>query len=79
LLEDAGPPHASAGPRAGGRLRRSVDASELDRLDWFSFVCVACGQETYVAREAVQAVTEFATMCSWLFGDPPVCSFCREL
>ena len=47
-----------------------------DQFDWFTFHCASCGQETFVGREPVQSVTEFKVMCEWLFGDPPICSFC---
>jgi len=49
---------------------------ELDALDWFTFICSSCGQETFVGREPTQAVEDFACMVEWLYGDPPVCTDC---
>ena len=46
-------------------------------FDWYTFICSACGTETYISRELHQSVPEFVEMCSWLFGRPPVCGACQ--
>lgn len=61
---------AEAYPRCAERF------PELDALDWYSFHCAGCGQETFVGRQAEQSPADFAEMCSWLYGDPPLCSYC---
>lgn len=48
----------------------------LGELDWFSFVCATCAEETFVGREPHQSVEDFALMLDWLYGSPPVCSEC---
>lgn len=62
-----------------GRLAAPVGrptASVLDQLDWFTFHCSACGEETFVGRSHDQSVDDFWLMCEWLYGDPPICSPC---
>ena len=51
----------------------------LEEYDWFTFNCTGCGEETFVGREPEQSVSEFKTMCDWLYGSPPVCSFCLSM
>jgi hypothetical protein len=73
-------------PRESGRAATRPDpaaqrasltgAGCLDALDWFTFVCEGCGQETFVGRELSQSLEDFAQMCDWLYGDPPVCTVC---
>jgi hypothetical protein len=46
-------------------------------FDWYTFVCAACGEERHVGRDPEQPIEDFALMCQWLYGDPPVCSSCR--
>jgi len=50
----------------------------LDRLDWYSFACAGCGERIYVGRASDQTVLEFAQLCYWLYGEPPVCRICQE-
>lgn len=47
-------------------------------FDWFTFHCNGCGTETYVGREPSQSIEDFALMCEWLYGTPPICSTCRD-
>jgi len=54
----------------------AVPGDLVGLYDWHTFFCTGCGQETSVGREPRQSVEDFALMCSWLYGDPPVCSTC---
>jgi hypothetical protein len=60
--------------RVQGHVR---EFAKLDQLDWRSFVCAWCGEQTFVGREPHQTLLEFAAMSVLLFGDPPVCSRCQ--
>ncbi|MGO9762517.1 MAG: hypothetical protein ACLP1Q_14775 [Solirubrobacteraceae bacterium] len=59
-----------------GRREAAAGTSALDQFDWYAFVCVGCGEETFVGRQSGQSVEEFARTMSWLYGDPPICSCC---
>ena len=81
-------PRDRSNPEGGhrGELEAGFSGALLDRLrsdppwasafDWHTFYCVGCGQHTAVGREPWQSVADFAQMCEWLFGDPPICSAC---
>jgi len=65
-----------------GSLRRSSQGPPdapfwADAFDWYTFRCVACGEETYVGREPAQTVEDFALVCDWLYGVLPVCTSCK--
>lgn len=75
-----------ATPRsAPKRSVRGLDAArgpitglhELDQhFDWYSFVCLGCGEETFVGRDPEQSVVDFGMMMDWLYGERPVCTSC---
>ena len=50
----------------------------LEELDWFSFVCAYCGETTNVGKEPTQTTAEFVAMCEWVYGDPPLCTYCAR-
>ncbi len=61
------------------RVAHELPASEwADAFDWYSFICASCASETHISRELSQTLEDFALMCSWLYGDPPVCSYCAQ-
>lgn len=47
-------------------------------FDWRTFVCSACGETISVGRSPEQSLEDFWVMCELIFGDPPVCSPCRQ-
>lgn len=47
-----------------------------DELEWWTFICTSCADETYVGKEPWQSVEDFAAMLYMLHGDPPVCTAC---
>jgi hypothetical protein len=49
-----------------------------DQIDWWMFVCVACGEETFVGQTPDQTLEEFGRTSWILYGDPPVCSSCQQ-
>jgi hypothetical protein len=53
-------------------------AAALDQLDWQTFICVACGEETFIGRQRGQSLADFRQLVEWLYGDPPVCSVCSH-
>jgi hypothetical protein len=59
-------------------VARPERARELDQLDWWTFVCVGCGETIWVGHDSDQDVVQFASMCRTLYGDPPVCTECQR-
>lgn len=49
-----------------------------DDIDWWMFVCVACGEETFVGECAGQDLEDFGGAMLMLYGDPPVCTTCQQ-
>ena len=64
-------------PARKGNRDSETDSWEAG-FDWFSFVCVGCGEHTFIGRDRSQPVEDFALMCEWLFGFPPLCSSCSR-
>lgn len=57
-----------------------IGAAELgEAFDWFAFHCHACGEEVVVGRQLSQTVEEFALMIEWIYGEPPLCTYCSSL
>lgn len=50
----------------------------LSSFDWYTFTCSSCGELTYTSRDPKQSLEDFALMCLWIFGEPPVCSECQR-
>jgi len=58
--------------------RRALRGGELlDELDWWTFVCVGCGETVWIGHDPDQDLAELALMCRQAFGEPPVCSACQ--
>jgi predicted RNA-binding Zn-ribbon protein involved in translation (DUF1610 family) len=53
-------------------------AEVRDRIDWWMFVCAACGEETFVGKPPEQNLEDFGKTAAMLYGDPPVCSSCQQ-
>jgi len=49
-----------------------------DRIDWWMFVCAACGEEIFVGQTPEQMLEEFGRTAAMIYGDPPVCSGCQQ-
>lgn len=54
------------------------DFRELDRLDWYSYYCHACGYQGWLARDSEQSMEDFSYMAMMILGDPPLCQDCRS-
>ena len=53
-----------------------VEGGWADGFDWYSFICSYCAEEVNLSREFTQPLDDFWLMCSWLYGDPPICTNC---
>jgi len=62
---------------AEARPPRYVDGIWDELLDWRTFHCSWCGEETHVGRDVRQSVEDFVAMNEWVYGDPPVCHGCQ--
>src|SRR5579862_197399 len=64
---------APAEPRQEGERQIPPPGENFDSR---RFTCAGCATEVVVIRERGQSVEDFALMCEWRFGHPPVCAEC---
>lgn len=62
------------------RCATDAQSALLDEsFQWWTFVCTACGELTYVGQDLeAQTDVEFSEMCQYLYGENPVCTNCQR-
>lgn len=49
----------------------------LDALQWWTFVCTACGADVWISLDLDVDVDVLDELVELRYGDPPVCSACQ--